>query len=66
MKHTKVMLAFLGSFMLTWVLLTLLCTYLFESEFKYTMQGCFVFMIILGWIPALVVSKDLSDKLDSI
>jgi hypothetical protein len=66
MKHTKVMLAFLGSFMLTWILVSLFFSYLFESEFRTTMNHSFIFMLVLGWVPALIVSLDYNDKLERI
>lgn len=64
MKNTKVMLAFVGCFMLTWILFSLFFTYLFDSEFRTTMNHTFFFMVLFGWIPAGVVSTDLNDKLN--
>lgn len=66
MKITKVMLATIATFMLTWILVSLLCSYLFESEFRTTMNHSFIFMLILGWVPSVVVGMDLNDKLSEI
>jgi hypothetical protein len=63
MKTTKIMLAGIGVFMLTWVLVSMLVSYLIEIDFRAAMNGSFVFMIIGGWIPSVFVGIDLSEKL---
>ena len=65
MKTTKVMLAVIGTFLLTWVLVSLLFCYLGDTEFKTTMAHSIIFMIILGWIPAMIVGSDYSEKLNN-
>jgi hypothetical protein len=64
MKTTKVMLVGLCTFMLTWVLITLLISYLFSSDFRETMANAFIIMVIIGWIPSVIVGMDYSEKLN--
>jgi hypothetical protein len=66
MKSTKIMLAFLGTLMLTWMSLSFL-TFLFSEELSFrqasTHGGVAMFMLVFGWIPSIVVSMDLDEKL---
>lgn len=66
MKSTKIMLAFLGTLMLTWMALSLI-TYLCCEDLSFrqasTHGGVALLMLLFGWIPSIVVSMDLDEKL---
>jgi len=61
MKTTKIMLVFLGTLLLTWLTVGFVA-WIFANQLGY--KECLVHgptivtMIILGWIPAVVVSLD--------
>lgn len=66
MKATKIMLAFLGTLMVTWMSLSLL-TFLCSGDMTFrqasTHGGVALLMLTFGWIPSIVVSMDLEEKL---
>jgi len=68
MENTKVMLAWLLTLLLTWATVGLIAYLLSDYTYRECMcnQGIFLFMFILGWIPALIVAcdyeKHLKDK----
>lgn len=66
MKHTKVMLAGIGTFLCTWFLLSLLGMLLSDLSFRETAtsNGTVMFMLILGWVPSIVVACDVASHLD--
>jgi hypothetical protein len=67
MKQTITMLAFLATLLMTWVLVSFIGWCLSESTLKAcaTHGGTIMIMMIFGWIPALVVSIDLDEKLNA-
>lgn len=66
MKATKIMLAVLGTFLLTWLTLALV-VYLFTGDATYreclTAPGLTLTMIVFGWIPSIIVGNDVNDAL---
>lgn len=65
MKNTKLMLAIIGTFLLTWILLASIAAYLSGDCFRnsFTGMGVMLMMFLFGWIPAVVVGIDLDEKL---
>jgi hypothetical protein len=65
MKTTKIMLAVIATFLLTWVSLSIIA-YLLSSvtDFKTcaTNNGTIMFMLIFGWIPSVIVGCDLDKR----
>ena len=68
MKSTKIMLACIACFFTTWLSIAAIA-YLLSSvtDFKtcVTNNGTTMFMLIFGWIPALIVGFDLDKKYNS-
>ena len=66
MKSTKIMLAVLAVFILTWMIVGLI-GYLLSDGFSYkqclTHMGTVFTMLLIGWLPAVIVGNDLDDKL---
>lgn len=66
MKATKIMLAFVGTVILTWMFVSfvyyLCCTQITFRE-ACTENGIGFLMLMFGWIPSLVVCVDLDDVL---
>jgi hypothetical protein len=65
MKSTIVMLAVIATFIITWLLLSLLPYLLTDDTYK---QACIekpllVCIFVLGWIPSLVIGIDLDERL---
>lgn len=67
MKNTKLMLAGLGTFIITWCILGLI-GYLLSNDVSYREcmihQATIFVMIVFGWIPSLSVCYDLDKKLN--
>ena len=65
MKTTKIMLAVIATFLITWLTLATLA-YLLSSvtDFKTcaTNNGTIMFMLIFGWIPSVIVGCDLDKR----
>lgn len=66
MKSTKIMLACLATFLLSWLLLSLI-VYLLSSDTSFReiagSTPLVMTMIVIGWIPAMIVGSDLDSKL---
>lgn len=66
MKATRIMLAFIGTLIVTWLSVSLLF-YLCSGDITFrqacTHGGIGFIMLIFGWIPSLVVCMDLEEKL---
>lgn len=66
MKNTYVMLAVVGTFMLTWMFLATI-TYFLSSVPTYkeamTHDAVGFIMLIVGWVPSAVVGYDVDKKL---
>lgn len=65
MKPTKVMLSFMITYLLTWLVLGGIGWALSDMTYKQilTDQPLVVFMVVLGWLPAVVVGFDVDEKL---
>jgi hypothetical protein len=65
MKLTKIMVGCTVTLLITWLLLTTLA-YLLSSATDFrscaTNGGLLMFMLIFGWIPAVIVGYDLDKK----
>ena len=65
MKSRKIMLACIACFLTTWLSISFIA-YLLSSvtDFKtcVTNNGTTMFMLIFGWIPAVIVGYDLDKK----
>lgn len=66
MKSTKIMLAVLAVFIVTWMIIGLI-GFLLSDGFSYkqymTHMGTIFTMLYVGWIPAVIVGNDLDNKL---
>lgn len=66
MKATKIMLAVICTLILTWMglsLLTFLCSGDLTFRQSATHGGVALLMLTFGWIPSVIVSMDLDEKL---
>ena len=61
MKSTKIMLAVIATFIITWLTLGLLFYVLSDMTYKESCcnPGVGSIMLFIGWIPALIVGADL-------
>ena len=66
MKSTKIMLAVIATFILTWMSFGLL-VYLLSSSMSYRevmiQPGVIMTTLFVGWIPSVIVGCDLHDRL---
>lgn len=66
MKATNIMLAFIGTILLTWLFISFLY-YAGSGDITFrqaaTADGIIFIMLLVGWIPSLIVSIDLDEKL---
>jgi uncharacterized membrane protein YiaA len=67
MKNTKIMVAFVATTLLTWLLLGLIIYLLSSMNYKQSMcnHGTFFAMLLLGWVPGIIVGADLEEKLNN-
>ena len=65
MKSTKIMLAIIATFLLTWCVMGLIGWMLSDLSYKECMTngGTLFFFILFGWIPAIIVGADLDKNL---
>ena len=58
------MLSVVITFLITWMTIGLLCFILSESTLKQSLieTPVIMFMLIIGWIPCVIVGRDLEDK----
>lgn len=65
MKSTKIMLAVIATFIITWLTIGLLFYVVSDMTYKESISnsGIAWLMLFLGWIPSLVVGFDLDEKL---
>ena len=67
MKNTTIMLTFLGALIITWMTLAL-AAYLLTDIPTYkqcmTHGGVLILMLLVGWIPAIIVSIDVEQDLN--
>ena len=61
------MLAVIATFILTWMLISLLGYFFSDCTFKQcaTASPTIMIMFIIGWIPSVFVGADLNDHLNS-
>jgi hypothetical protein len=61
MKNTKIMLAAIATFLLTWLFLGTIGYLLSDCYFEYCMThpATLMIMLVFGWIPSVVVVDDL-------
>jgi hypothetical protein len=61
MKSTKIMLAVIATFIITWLTLGLFFYILSDMTYKESIsnRGIANLMIFVGWIPALIVGYDI-------
>ena len=64
MRNTIALVAVIGTFIATACLLGLIAWSLNDLSYKETMQhaGLQFFMLIFGWIPSVIVARDLYEK----
>jgi hypothetical protein len=67
MKSTKVMLAVIATFLITWCVMGLIGWCISDLLFKecLTHGGTLMLLMIAGWIPAVLVGIDVNDHLNS-
>lgn len=67
MKSTKIMLAFIATLLSTWTLFSLIGYFLSDISLRdcYIDMGTLICMGIFGWIPSVIVSCDLEQKLNN-
>ena len=65
MKSTKIMLAVIATFLITWCVMGLIGWCLSDLSFRdcLTHGATLLLMLLLGWIPAIIVGNDVHDKL---
>jgi hypothetical protein len=65
MKNTKIMIAAIVTFLMTWLFLGVMGWLLSDASIRECMlnTGCIGFMMVFGWVPAFVVSMDLEDSI---
>jgi hypothetical protein len=65
MKSTKIMLAVIATFLITWCVIGLIGYLISDLSYRECMTngGTLMFMLIFGWIPAVILGADLSDEL---
>ena len=65
MKTTKIMLAVIAAFLITWTVIGLIGYLLSDGTYKECMtnEGTLIFMLIFGWIPSVILDIDLRDRL---
>ena len=65
MKSTKIMLAVIATFFITWCVMGLIGYLLSDLSYKDCMTNGATLMLLLifGWIPGVIIGHDLDDKL---
>ena len=65
MKSTKIMVAVIAAFLITWTVIGLIGYLLSDGTYKECMTngGTLMFMLIFGWIPSVILGIDLRDRL---
>ena len=67
MKTTKIMVAVIAAFLITWTVIGLIGYLLSDVTYKVCMTngGTLMFMLIFGWIPSVIVGADLNERYES-
>jgi hypothetical protein len=65
MKATKIMLAVIATFIVTWLTLGLIFYVLSDMTYKESISnaGIAYTMLFIGWVPALIVGADVEETL---
>lgn len=63
MKATKIMLAVIATFIITWLTLGLLFYVLSDMTYKESISnsGIGYMMLFIGWVPSIIVGADLEE-----
>jgi hypothetical protein len=66
MKSTKLMLAVIATFLITWCVMGLIGWCLSDLSFRecLTHGATLMLMLLLGWVPAIIVGNDVHDQLN--
>jgi hypothetical protein len=66
MKSTKIMLAVIASLLTTWTSMSLIGWALSDMSLHecYTHSATIMFMLILGWLPAIIIASDLDKRFE--
>jgi hypothetical protein len=66
MKATKIMLAVIATFIVTWLTLGLIFYVLSDMTYKESLcnPGIGSIMLFIGWVPALIVGADIIQELE--
>jgi hypothetical protein len=66
MKSTKIMLAVIATFLITWCVMGLIGWMLSDLSYKECMThgATLMLMLMFGVIPCIIVGNDLNDKLE--
>ena len=66
MKSTKIMLAVIATFLITWCVLGLIGWFVSDLSYKECMTHGAVLMVMLifGWIPAVIIGYDLDNIIE--
>ena len=61
MKSTKIMLAVIATFFITWCVMGLIGYLLSDASYKECMThgGTLMFLLVFGWIPSIIVGDDI-------
>lgn len=67
MKSTKLMLAVIATFLITWIVLGTIGWCMSDLSFKECLKhdATIFIMLVLGWVPAIFVGSDVQEHLDS-
>jgi hypothetical protein len=67
MKSTKLMLAVIATFLITWCVMGLIGYALSDLSFRdcLTHGATLMLLMIIGWLPAIIVGNDVNDYLNS-
>ena len=67
MKSTKIMLAVIATFFITWCVMGLIGYLLSDASYKECMidGATLFFMLAFGWVPGVIIGCDLDDKLSN-
>lgn len=65
MKATKIMLAVIATFIVTWLTLGLIFYVLSDMTYKESISNADIAytMLFIGWVPALIVGADVNNEL---
>jgi hypothetical protein len=67
MKSTKIMLATIATFLITWCVMGLIGYLLSDLSYKECMTNgaTLMFLLVFGWIPSVILGFDMDKKFDN-